>query len=101
RLLERIIRIRNGAQHPVAVRAQLRMVGLDQPREGVLVTAPRGFDEVALIDHRFGSHNATCPASGLETTLRQPDGPSRGSSNTVAPSLRARSVDAWIWSTST
>ena len=41
------------------------------------------------------------PASGLETTLRHPDGPSRGSSSTSAPSSRARSVDRSIRSTST
>ena len=39
-------------------------------------------------------------ATGLDTTLRQPDGPSRGSSSTAAPSRRACSVALPIRSTS-
>ena len=39
---------------------------------------------------RFGCQSAISPAAGVATTLRQPAGPSRGSSSTVAPDARAR-----------
>jgi len=40
-------------------------------------------------------------ASGVAITLRQPAGPSRGSSSKEAPSCRARWVAVSIWATST
>ena len=57
---------------------ELGTVGLEQTGEGVLVAA-----------------------AGAVTTLRQPTGPSRGSSSTAAPSRRARSVVAATSSTCT
>jgi len=30
--------------------------------------------QIVLAGHRFGSHKATSPATGLDTTLRQPAG---------------------------
>ena len=41
---------------------------------------------------RLRCQKAISPAAGAATTLRQPAGPSRGSSSTEAPSSRARSV---------
>jgi cation diffusion facilitator CzcD-associated flavoprotein CzcO len=58
----------------------------------------RRFDAEA---YRFGRQNAISPADGAATTLRQPAGPSRGSSSTEAPSERARSVAESTSSTST
>jgi hypothetical protein len=39
RLLQRVLRVVDGAEHPVAVGVQLAAVGLDQTREGVLLAA--------------------------------------------------------------
>ena len=100
-LLQRVLGVGHGAEHPVAVRAKLGLIGPDKAGERLLVARPCGFEQPALVAHRFGSQSATSPASGLETMLRQPDGPCRGSSSTTAPSARARSVDASIRSTST
>ncbi len=49
----------------------------------------------------FDCQSAISPASGAATTLRQPAGPSRGSSSTEAPRSRARSVTSPILDTST
>ena len=51
--------------------------------------------------HSFGCHSATSPPAGVVITERQPAGPSRGSTVTDAPSIRAWSVAAAIRSTST
>ncbi len=50
---------------------------------------------------RLGCHRASSPAAGADTTLRQPAGPSRGSSSTLASERRARSVAADTSGTST
>ena len=50
---------------------------------------------------RFGCQSAISPAAGVATTLRQPAGPSRGSSSTAAPDARAPSVAAVMFATST
>ena len=68
--------------------------------EGALAAVTGRVKQTVLAGHRFGSHTATSPATGLDTTLRQPDGPSRGSSSTAAPSRRACSVASPIRSTS-
>jgi hypothetical protein len=44
--------------------------------------------------------NAISPPADVATTLRQPAGPSRGSSRTEAPARRARSVASTISATS-
>ena len=87
RLLQRVLRILRGAEHPVAVGAQLGPERLDAL---VVAHAPS-----------FGCQNATSPPAPAVTTLRQPAGPSRGASSTDAPSTRARSVAAATSSTST
>ena len=51
--------------------------------------------------HRFCCHRAISPPAGVATTLRQPAGPSRGSSRTEAPSRRARRVASAMSVTST
>jgi len=50
---------------------------------------------------RLRCQNAISPAGCAATTLRQPAGPSRGSSSTEAPSRRARSVACPMSATST
>jgi len=83
------------------VGAELGLVRLEEEGERLLVACPRSFEELALIGHRFGCQRAISPACRLETTLRQSDGPSRGSSSTTAPTSPARSVERSIRSTST
>jgi hypothetical protein len=68
--------------------------------EGALAAVTGRVKQTVLAGHRFGSHTATSPATGLDTTLRQPDGPSRGSSSTAAPGRRVCSVASPIRSTS-
>ena len=67
------------------MRFELGPVRADQLCEGVLVPTAGGVQEF-LLGHlgTFGCQNAISPAHGADTTLRHPDGPSRGSSNTVA-----------------
>jgi hypothetical protein len=81
--------------------AKLGLVRPEEERERLLVACACSFKQLLLVGHRFGSQRAISPACGLETTLRQPDGPSRGSSSTTAPRSRARSVERSIRSTST
>src|SRR5215469_13154195 len=76
----------------MAAGPRLAQVGAHQPGEGVLAAVTGRVKQIVLVGHRFGSHKATSPATGLDTTLRQPDGPSRGSSSTAAPS---RSTSAY------
>ena len=113
--MEGVLGVRDRAKHPVAVRVELNAVRRDELGEGVLFAGAGGCEQLALVRrvvgaggsgsavrrHRFGSQNATSPPSGLETTLRHPAGPSRGSSSTAAPSWRARSVHSPIRATST
>ena len=116
RLLQRIFCFGVGAEHAVAVGVKLVAVRLDEQTERVVVAVYRrgqhfpfavisrdagGRRWVGFGRHRFGCHNAISPAWGMETTLRHPAGPSRGSRSTRAPSCRARSVCSPIWSTST
>jgi len=84
----------------MAVGPRLGQARAHQPGGGVLVAVMGRLKQIVLIGHRFGCHKATSPATGLDTTLRQPDGPSRGSSSTAAPSRRACSVASSIRSTS-
>src|SRR5262249_935467 len=85
-----------------AVGLELAPVGLDQVREGSVVAIAGGCEQLLIVHrHSLPCHSATSPPSGVETTLRHPDGPSRGSSRTLAPSPRARSVAAPIRSTAT
>jgi len=84
----------------MAAGPRLDQVRARQPGEGALAAVTGRVQQTVLAGHRFGSHKATSPATGLDTTLRQPDGPSRGSSSTSAPSRRARSVASPIRSTS-
>ena len=83
-------------------------MGLDEPAEGGLVTAPGGIEQLALghaashpLRRALGCQKAISPPSGVATTLRQPAGPSRGASSTEAPSRPARSVTSSTRSTST
>src|SRR6266545_4573682 len=114
RLLERVLGIRDRAEHSVAVGVKLSVVGTYEPAEGILVTLPGGLEQLALIGGQpcgsglhpwftlpFGCQKAISPPSGVATTLRQPAGPSRGSSNTDAPSRHVRSVNWSTWSIST
>jgi ketosteroid isomerase-like protein len=57
----------------------------------------------ALRSHRqrLGCQSAMSPPAGVETTLRQPAGPSRGASATDAPSSLARHVASRMSATST
>lgn len=57
----------------------------------------------ALRSHRqrLGCQSAISPPAGVETTLRQPAGPSRGPSATAAPSSPARHVASVMSATST
>ena len=57
----------------------------------------------ALHSHRqrLGCQSAMSPPAGVETTLRQPAGPSRGPSATAAPRSVARQVASVISPTST
>src|SRR5260370_23846709 len=52
--------------------------GPTSPGEGVLAAVTGRVKQIGLAGHRFGCHKATSPATGLDTTLRQPDGPSPG-----------------------
>jgi hypothetical protein len=75
------------------VRLKLGAVRLDKTAVCILVALPRGREQ-RRGRYRFGCQKATSPPAELETTLRHPAGPSRGSNKTVAPSRRARSVNA-------
>ena len=55
----------------------------------------------AAESQRLGCQSATSPPAGVETTLRQPAGPSRGGSVTAAPSSSAWSVAPLMSVTST
>jgi MerR HTH family regulatory protein len=81
--------------------AKLGLVRPEEERERLFVACACSFEQLVIVGHRLGSQRAISPACGLETTLRQPDGPSRGSRSTTAPSSRARSVERSIRSTST
>ena len=100
RFLERILRVGHRAEHPIAVSVELAPVGRDEALERRLVARLRGPECVRVI-HGFGRHIPISPPTGVVTTLRQPVGPSRGSSSTLAPSLFALSVEAATSSTST
>jgi hypothetical protein len=97
-----------GAEHAVAVGLKLALVRLNEHGERVLIAAAGCVQQlrraralgglrrcVALLvcGHRFGCQNAISPASGVETTLRHPAGPSRGSSSTGPPSPIAREYE--------
>jgi hypothetical protein len=117
RLLQGIFGVGGRGEHAVAVGVQLAAVGSGESGEGVVVAPLGGLEQLALArgqqrasragsafrpgGHRFGCQMASSPHCGAEMTLRHPAGPSRGASSTQAPSWRAWSVDAWIWSTST
>src|SRR5439155_4842746 len=117
RLLQRVLGVAVRAEHPVAVGLKLPPEGLDELTERIAIAgsrcpqqlpfarAPRGAGRcccrIGMSGHRFGCQKAISPACAVETTLRQPAGPSRGSSSTLAPSRRARSVCSSIRSTST
>ena len=45
RVLERVLGVVQGAEHPVAVRVELAAVGLDEPAEGVLVAGARRVEQ--------------------------------------------------------
>jgi nitronate monooxygenase len=51
--------------------------------------------------HTFGCHSAISAPAGDASPLRQPAGPSRGSSTTAAPRARPRSVASTMSATST
>ena len=55
--------------------AKLGLVRRDQARERLVVARLGSLEQLAVGVHRFGAQSATSPASGLETTLRHPDGP--------------------------
>ena len=104
RLLQGVLGIRRRRQHAIAVRVQLGAVRADQPGIGVLVAAACGLQQLQLgarEAHRapFGCHSASSAPPGTATTLRQPAGPSRGSSSTVAPIPHARAVTSATLST--
>ena len=44
--------------------------GPHQPGEGALAAVTGRVQQIVLAGHRFGSHKATSPATGLDTTLR-------------------------------
>ena len=91
-----VLGIVHRAEHAIAMSVQRPAMGLDEPGEGVLVAAPRGVEQLAL-GHRapqpsgraLGCQKAISPPSGVATTLRQPAGPSRGSSSTRGAELAA------------
>jgi hypothetical protein len=107
RLLQRVLGVRHRAEHAVAVGLEREAIRLDELAECLLVAPTGGFEQPVLVRypgigrHRFGSQRAISPPTGVETTLRHPAGPSRGSSKTAAPSHRARSVTSCTSSTST
>jgi hypothetical protein len=102
RVLERVLGVGGRAEHPVRVRVELAAKRGDEASEGVLVSPLGGREKVALAHrHAFCCHNAISAPAGADTTLRHPAGPSHGSSETDAPSRRARSVASSIRSTST
>ena len=83
---------------------ELGTVGADQQGIGVLVASACGLQQLQLgarEAHRapFGCHSASSAPPGTATTLRQPAGPSRGSSSTVAPIPHARAVTSATLST--
>jgi hypothetical protein len=98
RVLQGILGVVDRAEHPVAVRAEPAAVRADELAEGGLVAGARGGEQVLLAHPLtpFCCQKAISPPAGVETTLRQPAGPSRGSTRTVAPSSVARAV---AWST--
>ena len=56
RLLQRVLRVLDGAEHPVAVRVQLAAIGRDQPAERRLVAAACRLQQRLLVRHRSGRH---------------------------------------------
>jgi hypothetical protein len=74
RLLHSVLGVLHRAEHLVAVRVERAAVRL----ELLAVCSVVGV-------HRFCCQGAISPPAGVETTGRQPAGPSRGPSNTDAP----------------
>ena len=108
RVLHRVLGVVDRAEHAVAMGVEQSAMGLDEPRERVLVAGAGGVEQLALrhgaphpLRRALGCQNAISPPWGVATTLRQPVGPSRGSSSTQAPSRPARSVTSSTRSTST
>jgi hypothetical protein len=63
--------------------------------------ADRGLSRPRAAAQPFGCQSPISAPAGAATTLRQPTGPSRGSSETSAPRQRARSVASATSATST
>jgi ketosteroid isomerase-like protein len=67
----------------------------------VFRTEAEALRAAAQAAQRLGCQSAMSPPAGVETTLRQPAGPSRGPSATAAPSSPARHVASVMSATST
>lgn len=84
----------------------VEFIGAAPPVKTLLIGPPRRPWQARALagapaNYRLGCQKAISPAAGAATTLRQPAGPSRGSSSTEAPSWRARSVTRVTSATST
>lgn len=65
------------------LRLRKKIIGSD---EGLRLGERARLAQLAVTGHRLGCQNAISPVAGVAMTLRQPTGPSRGSSMTEAPS---------------
>ena len=87
------------ARQPQLVDPELARADPAAPGRRARRSRPRG--GTGLTPQSFGCHRAASAPPGAASTLRQPAGPSRGSSSTAAPRRRPRSVASAMSATST
>src|SRR6202008_1729751 len=96
-LLDQVLRVLEGPQHPVAVHLQLTPVAVGQVRERRLVTAARGGHHLGLLLHRTSSsgpssrYDGACAAAGRTGRGWWPRPPATSTPSAGSPSGTATS----------